>query len=166
MKKIKQTGKLRLDFIVKKEFQKKFKLEKSSYTFQSHLELDEFVMRLLEIDDSFDFNYPEHWELLKGFDRAFWMRHKKCESEKKELEEKAMKYTLLMDDLKKEDQERVQERIDEITEAIQEIEFTQSKINPYSIPDPNNEKACIEKCPFDNPTKTKSFWVPQKGVNI
>ena len=166
MNKIKQTGKLRLEFIVKKKFQKKFSLDKTTYCFQSHPELDIFVSKLLEIDPTFDINHPTHWELLKGFDRAFWMRHKKFEGEKKELEEKVLKYTLLIEDLKKEDQVRVQERIDDIKDAIQDIEFSQSKIECHKIKDPKDETKEIENCPFHNPTKTKSFWVSQKGINL
>eukprot|EP01080_Neovahlkampfia_damariscottae_P010224 gene10224-2644_t len=163
MNKIKQTGKLRLEFIIKKKFQKKFFLDKTSYTFHTHEELDKFVAHLIDVDPSLEVNHPTHWELLKGFDRAFWMRHKKCEGEKKELEEKALKYSLLLEDLKKEDQERVQERIDEIKEAIQDIEFSQTKISPMKSVEKSIQVEC---CPFENPSKTKSFWVSQKGINL
>jgi hypothetical protein len=66
---------LELSFETKdKKFLSKFKL-KSKHHFDSHKELDLFVNDLLAIDSQFKLNHPGEFELLKSFDRAFWLRH-------------------------------------------------------------------------------------------
>ncbi len=57
------------------EFAKKFRLEKPSYTFNTHEELDVFVQYLQETIGAWNAFYPYEYILLKGFDRAFWLRH-------------------------------------------------------------------------------------------
>ena len=51
--------------------------------FKSHKELDDFVNKLYEKNHSFAKSYPDHHMLLKSFDRAFWLRHFKANSEDK-----------------------------------------------------------------------------------
>jgi hypothetical protein len=57
-----------------KEFLNKFGIKKQT-KFHSHKELDEFVHLLLKVDLDFESKYKSEYELLKGFDRAFWLRH-------------------------------------------------------------------------------------------
>eukprot|EP01080_Neovahlkampfia_damariscottae_P006933 gene6933-11096_t len=57
-----------------KEFEKKFEIKKFT-KFQTHKQLDEFVLKLISKDMDFDIQYKSEYELLKGFDRAFWLRH-------------------------------------------------------------------------------------------
>jgi len=57
-----------------KEFDKKFGIKKIT-KFQSHKEVDLFVKKLISIDFEFESRYKSEYELLKGFDRAFWLRH-------------------------------------------------------------------------------------------
>jgi hypothetical protein len=44
-------------------------------TFKTHEQLDRFVQDLENIDLEFVVKYKNEYNLLKGFDRAFWMRH-------------------------------------------------------------------------------------------
>lgn len=38
---------------------------------------DEFVLKLEKKNPLVSLEYPEEWNLLKAFDRAFWLRHEK-----------------------------------------------------------------------------------------
>jgi hypothetical protein len=53
------------------EFKEKFKT--GDKEFRSHKELDNYVNELLKIEPSFCELYPEEWNLLKSFDRGFWL---------------------------------------------------------------------------------------------
>eukprot|EP00761_Pharyngomonas_kirbyi_P013644 gb/GECH01013673.1/.p1 GENE.gb/GECH01013673.1/~~gb/GECH01013673.1/.p1 ORF type:complete len:559 (+),score=162.46 gb/GECH01013673.1/:1-1677(+) len=48
--------------------------------FETHEELDRFMLALLEIDPDFNVSYPDDWALLKTVDRLFWIRHFRCRS--------------------------------------------------------------------------------------
>jgi len=50
------------------------KLEEESYSFLTHEELDEFVQKLEVKNFLFKQDFPHDWDLLKAFDRAFWVR--------------------------------------------------------------------------------------------
>jgi hypothetical protein len=52
------------------DFIKKFKIKSNTIQFKTHSQLDEFVKKLIEIDNDFSKNYKGHWEFLKSFDRG------------------------------------------------------------------------------------------------
>lgn len=72
---LKSKGTSDLAFIPSKDFIEKFHLDKKEYIFKDHKTLDEFVQRLIELDDKFQLSYKHEYNFLKSFDRAFWMRH-------------------------------------------------------------------------------------------
>eukprot|EP01080_Neovahlkampfia_damariscottae_P001293 gene1293-11377_t len=45
------------------------------FLFETHLDLDELCCYILTIDPDFPENHKFEWALLKGFDRAFWLRY-------------------------------------------------------------------------------------------
>ena len=59
-------------FSVDKKMNEVFKLDKPTFKFSTHKELDQFVNSLIQKDPRFELNYPMEWILLKSFDRAFW----------------------------------------------------------------------------------------------
>lgn len=70
-------------------FRKKFKIKDQVIKFTSHQQLDSFILNLIEIDQNFFYKYRLVWimersdyssaetMILKSFDRAFWLRHRK-----------------------------------------------------------------------------------------
>lgn len=50
---------------------------KEVYSFKTHTELDEFGKHLISCDLMFKVDHKSDWELLKAFDRAFWVRNLK-----------------------------------------------------------------------------------------
>jgi len=80
--KMKRRGSSEIIFEYDASFRERFKLAKYSSSnhvikFNSHAELDTFMLHLLEIDPEFERNYHKEWELLDAFDRAMWMRYKR-----------------------------------------------------------------------------------------
>jgi len=60
---------------IDKVFRENFGLKENSYTFTTHSELDKFVIALESTDSEFKNKFKNDYNLLKSFDRAFWMRH-------------------------------------------------------------------------------------------
>jgi len=64
-------------------FREVFNVKEASVTFKNHKELDLFVNGLISVFKEkpeenikkFKLKYPDEFQLLKSFDRAFWMRH-------------------------------------------------------------------------------------------
>ena len=85
LEKVKKNGngqpsiKLSLDLIEKlkigpKDFQK-LKVKETIFLFTTHNDLDEFCDHILKSYPEFPNEYKYEWSLLKGFDRAFWLRY-------------------------------------------------------------------------------------------
>lgn len=74
LKKMREKGKSELVFEYGSVFAKKYGLEGStkSKVFQMHKELDELVLKLKSKNTKF--SETEEYQLLKSFDRAFWLR--------------------------------------------------------------------------------------------
>lgn len=83
MKKLKDEGKCKISFEMDTNFREKFGVKEKAVEFKTHQELDNFVIKLLKVDNQFDKNYPDHWKLLKSFDRAFWLRFFKFPNDSK-----------------------------------------------------------------------------------
>lgn len=88
LKKIREEGKCEMEFEMDFEFRQKFNIKEKKVKFNTHLELDKFVMDLMKIDLELELKYKHEWALLKrfllifihlfcSFDRAFWLRHYK-----------------------------------------------------------------------------------------
>eukprot|EP01027_Heterolobosea_sp_BB2_P008201 GEZU01012162.1.p2 GENE.GEZU01012162.1~~GEZU01012162.1.p2 ORF type:complete len:103 (-),score=25.62 GEZU01012162.1:76-384(-) len=63
------------------DFRERLRVKESKVAFRTHRELDRFVARLVERMADFQERYPQHWSLLKSFDRAFWLRSYKFPEE-------------------------------------------------------------------------------------
>ena len=74
-KQIRTKGQSSIKFKPEKEFLEKFTIKTKEVEFKTHKELDQFVIDLIKTDENFKENYPDHYGLLKAFDRAFWLRH-------------------------------------------------------------------------------------------
>jgi len=83
MKKLKDKGKCLIEFEMDEEFREKFAIKEKIIHFKTHLELDQFVTKLKNIDVDFSDRYKNHWQLLKSFDRAFWLRSYKFSTDQK-----------------------------------------------------------------------------------
>jgi hypothetical protein len=81
VEKMRKFGKCELEFVPPSvEFREKYGLKAESYLFQTHAQLDSFVQQLLDVNNMFSFEHPHEWKLLKAFDRAFWLRFLKSNS--------------------------------------------------------------------------------------
>jgi hypothetical protein len=76
-KQIRTKGQSSIKFKPDKEFLEKFSIKSKEIEFKSHEELDHFVSDLFKVEEDFKEKYPDHYGLLKAFDRAFWLRHLK-----------------------------------------------------------------------------------------
>eukprot|EP01080_Neovahlkampfia_damariscottae_P005821 gene5821-9644_t len=73
IKKMKKYGTYGAVFTPSLKFEKYFSIT-STITFESHEQLDKFVLKLLEKDKNLKFNFNEEYCLLKAFDRGFWLK--------------------------------------------------------------------------------------------
>jgi hypothetical protein len=71
---LRSKGKSKMKFQYDEAFKEHFKLSGNKKVFESHHEIDEFVLNLDSLDPDFRENWPEEYQLLKSFDRAMWMR--------------------------------------------------------------------------------------------
>jgi hypothetical protein len=83
LKKMRSKGECKLRYKIPKEIYEKLKLKKNEekITFLTHKELDDFVIKLIEVEPKFQEDYVDDYNLLKSFDRAFWLRHFKLPEE-------------------------------------------------------------------------------------
>ena len=98
IKKIKSQGFSEMIYEVNNEqvFRKCPNIKKSN-KFKTHLELDEFVQSLLDSCETFATDFPGDWNLLKSFDRSFWLRYRAFKN-KKHSEKKKM-YQPMLDEI-------------------------------------------------------------------
>ena len=67
--KLREQGKGEIEFLLDADFREKFGLNMRKVEFKNHVELDEFVHKLLEAEPDFEEKYKDEWALLKSFDR-------------------------------------------------------------------------------------------------
>jgi hypothetical protein len=67
-------GNSALEYRVPKEIREKCQFKDSTIVFNTHKELDEFCSKINENVEVFQQKYAEDYLLLKGFDRAFWLK--------------------------------------------------------------------------------------------
>lgn len=72
---MRKFGVCEMVFRPKKNFRQIFGLEKKSYQFTTHEELDQFVLSLKQKSPTVSIDFPNEMALLKSFDRGFWVRH-------------------------------------------------------------------------------------------
>ncbi|KAG2387570.1 hypothetical protein C9374_001164 [Naegleria lovaniensis] len=161
---------------VPNSFANKFKLlsasgGSNSIKFATHEQLDQFVLRCLRIDPEMKTNYPDVWSLLKGFDRAFWLRHLAWEEMKEKkrrelvsVERNLFKISQLRRAKKLTDEDvltenRLFERANEIKKEFERIEKEGKPVRPFMGKQLDERKELVEVdlCPFSNPLTTYSI---------
>ncbi|KAL0483498.1 hypothetical protein AKO1_014559 [Acrasis kona] len=80
MTSLRQKGTCEMIFKVDEEFSTKFNIPQKT-KFKSHVQLDQFTKKILEIEPHFEMKYKDYWFLLKSYDRAFWLKHYKFPSD-------------------------------------------------------------------------------------
>lgn len=70
---IKKEGKSGAWFKPTEEFKKEFGIKEDIIEFKTHAQLDTFVMNLQEQNRLLRVKYSGEWQLMKSFDRGFWL---------------------------------------------------------------------------------------------
>eukprot|EP01080_Neovahlkampfia_damariscottae_P008430 gene8430-255_t len=136
---IKREGSTELIFEYSKKFQRTFNLPNDSIKFNTHTQLDEFLKQLNELDSEFEDHWSDEFNLLKSFDRAFWMKYISFELEADRLEK--MKFEAKGNDLK-------------IKSILQEIQKIKKEIMRFT---PLIHEGDLD-CPHGDPIVTHSFF--------
>jgi hypothetical protein len=130
LKDMKKHGQCRMKFPLDDTFKEHFQIKEQSLQFETHRELDEFVNRCIVLDPNFGkSNFVQEYQLLKGFDRAFWMRH--------------------LEQLSREESKR-----DTNHAAFEPLTESENTIDLETFEERIQER-CV--CPFDDPRNTVSF---------
>eukprot|EP01080_Neovahlkampfia_damariscottae_P004965 gene4965-8559_t len=165
---IKRNGSSKLKFKMNPEFRSKFTIKEDFIIFESHVELDKFVMDLLKIDSSFHINFPNESSLLKSFDRAFWLKNFKYETiisfNQKKIKELRLNSLKFQNQKKMKEMGLEEEYITKMKQKkilIKNVEEASKKKETCS---PMTQENCynnehVSICPFGNPATTKSFWI-------
>jgi hypothetical protein len=87
LKNLRYSGQCELNYVPRPDMMKKLGREEGPVQFKTHRELDDFVNAItthfptyFDLDD----NGVDDWKLLKSFDRAFWLRKFKHDTEQYE----------------------------------------------------------------------------------
>jgi hypothetical protein len=83
VKRLKEKGVCDTSLYMDENFREKFGIPNKKVTFHNHKELDEFASKLMDVDCEVNFHHKQEWNMLKSFDRAFWLRHYKFPGEPK-----------------------------------------------------------------------------------
>lgn len=75
LKSMRLTGESRMMYKLSPDIRDKLELRDTSITFETHEELDQFLVALHEKYPEFLKDHPHDEMLLKSFDRAFWLKH-------------------------------------------------------------------------------------------
>ncbi|KAL9656183.1 hypothetical protein ABK040_007800 [Willaertia magna] len=70
-----KKGKGGMKMIFTEKFKNHFHLQKKFIKIKNHEQLDLFVLRLNEMDEKWKDSFHLEFEILKGFDQSFWLRH-------------------------------------------------------------------------------------------
>eukprot|EP01080_Neovahlkampfia_damariscottae_P009448 gene9448-1654_t len=148
---LKKNGSSKLIYHLSDDIKYLIESSKSEIEFQTHQELDNFIVKLLEIEPTFAKEYKHDFNLLKSFDRALWLKFLKSQDEINYLTGK-IEFLEAKYDFKP---------TTKLFEKIQNhkaLLASQEKIN--EITKPIGEFTMFEcaDCPFGHPAETKSFW--------
>jgi hypothetical protein len=80
---LREKGECSLTFPMNDDMRSELGIRETECFFHTHADLDKFVLDLQNKDPQFEMNYHPEWNLLKSFDRAFWLRHFKHEDNAK-----------------------------------------------------------------------------------
>ena len=138
LEEIKKNGSTKLNFQYSPQFKQKFDLKGTSMTFNTHLELDQFMVSIYNQDPEAMFNFKSEFQFLKSFDRAFWMKHYHIQSEIEKVERKLKNCS---------DEDRVS-----VIDDIEKLKEESLKFEP----DIDREEGDL-LCPFGDPVCSQSL---------
>jgi len=160
---LKDSGRSNLNFKMNEDFMKNFQQKEKLIEFKTHKDLDLFLNNLLKIEPDFKNKYKSHWNFLKSFDRAFWMRYFKAS----EVDQKSKnKLKTLEDALINQKDEMTSGDIDKLNELIKKVkkEISDNNVDLICVSpfekesvDEDGDKFFDECCPFSNPLSTNSL---------
>jgi hypothetical protein len=75
LKKLRTKGDVEPEYEIPPEIREKCDFKEKVKTFNTHKQLDDFVVEILKHFPDFFEKFKEDCLLLKGFDRAFWLKH-------------------------------------------------------------------------------------------
>jgi hypothetical protein len=75
LKVLREKGECKIQFNIPHEVQEACNLKEKKIEFKTHKQLDEFLKTVDEHYPSFKSDFKDDFQLLKSFDRAFWLRH-------------------------------------------------------------------------------------------
>jgi hypothetical protein len=75
LKVLREKGECKIQFHIPPEVQEACSMKEKKIEFKTHKQLDEFIKTVDEHYPSFKSDYKDDFQLLKSFDRAFWLRH-------------------------------------------------------------------------------------------
>ncbi|KAF0982663.1 hypothetical protein FDP41_011593 [Naegleria fowleri] len=136
MRDMRKYGRCSMELKMNHLFRDKFGIKEKVVKFATHRDLDLFVKQLEHVDPDFKHTHKNEWILLKGFDRAFWIRYLayKDKEELRPLYEK-------------------QENVFDMTDLDMSVDDSCMIASSSS-----NHRYCeILACPFDDPTKSLSI---------
>eukprot|EP01080_Neovahlkampfia_damariscottae_P007112 gene7112-11275_t len=145
LKQIKKNGRSKLIFPVSQEIKYDFQILEDEIEFLTHKELDHFVNKLENKDHNFSRRYKNDYLLLKSFDRAFWMKHFKIESEIDKFEKELKQLKKYQ---KSQNEEILKKKITKIQNEIKKRKEALKVTRPIEY----SENGSNDFCPFDNPT--------------
>lgn len=79
LNKLRSKGSCTIKYPVPREIGEKLNIKEKKIRFATHVQLDEFVKKVVEHFPLFKEEYKDDYYLLKSFDRAFWLRHFKSD---------------------------------------------------------------------------------------
>jgi len=144
LEKIKEKGTTKLEFTMNQEFLKKFNQKENPISFSTHMQLDQFVEKLIEIDKNFINNHRDEYLFLKSFDRPFWMKHLTIKNEITKLRNQMNSLDSETTIESKEDADALENAIRILQKHIKKLEDDNEKVKPL-------------ECPFKDPTITQSI---------
>ncbi len=140
---LKKHGSSKLIFNMSKEFAEYFQLIHESIEFMTHMHLDIFVKELERRKRNWHEFWPSEYELLKAFDRGFWLRYLKLMQLITDAEDKEEN---LQNKLKQDPKnEMIKQQILHMQEEKWQLIKLQDNVKPEAY------------CPFNHPIVTNEF---------
>lgn len=163
LKNLKEKGITDLEFKMDKNFRNKFKIKEKMITFETHKQLDEFTKKFFKIDERFTKNHYGEYQLLRLFDRAFWLKHSSVRSEILKKNDRLTQITKDRLNAAVNKADNYVNLIEQLTIQIKDLERDLKALN-------NEEKKLaplqrevddesFDDCPYQNPIRKGSFYV-------
>jgi hypothetical protein len=152
---LREHGSCKLSFKVSEEFSKYFNISEKSIVFHTHEQVDNFVInRLQSVNKDWIKIFPQEYELLMAFDRAFWMRYNKMLDTESNNENKTQLLLTKLNEIHSSDKERngLNKQLNALKIEMEKLEEEMSRVAPAM-----SVREADQCCPFGNPLETKEF---------